>query len=149
MCSVWSETCRFQCAGVKSDELASKIKIGYAAKFMSPEAHEFELLFRSAPIPMYLWMQKGELFDPVLSDFNDAASQRTGGRIKELLGKRSSEMYGEEPQILENFRTCLQDQKPVFRRMQYRLRSEGGVGTFRVAFIPLNDFTVVVAVVEE
>jgi hypothetical protein len=116
---------------------------------MSPESHEFELLFRSAPTPMYLWIQKGELFDPVLSDFNDAASQRTGGRIQELLGKRASEMYANEPQIVEDFRSCLQEKKPVFRRMQYQLRAGGAVGTFRVAFIPVNESTLVVAVVEE
>ncbi len=110
---------------------------------------EFEALFRNAPTPMYLWLQKGTLFDPVLADFNDAASSVTGGRIVELLGRKCSEMYGNEPGIIQDFRTCFEQKIPVFRRMQYKLRTTEGTGTFRVAYIPVNESAIVVAVVQE
>ncbi len=116
---------------------------------MGNDGHSFEALFRHAPVPMYLWERLGGELDPVLTDFNDAAMQLTDSKIPSIRGKRVSELYAAEPQLIQNFRRCLDEQRPVFRRMKYQLRSSTGAGSFRVAFIPVSPTALVVAVVLE
>lgn len=89
------------------------------------------------------------MFNPVLTDFNNAASELTSGRISDLLGKTASDLYSNEPQILQDFRDCFDRQEPVFRRLRYQLRSTSAEGKFRVAYIPVSPNAIAVAVVPE
>jgi len=116
---------------------------------MARDDSKFEALFQHAPIVMYLWVQSGDVFDPILTAYNGAAVQLTGGRISELKGKRVSDLYSNEPQIIDDFRRCFEERQPVFRRMRYQLRSDGQIGTFRVAYIPVDPASIVVAAVAE
>ena len=118
----------------------------YSSMVLSPE---FRALFQHCPIPMYLWVQAGDEFSPVLADFNTAAVNLTAGKIAELRGKNYLELYADDPQIQQDFRTCFEQHLPVFRKMTYRLRSSGSTGKFSVAYIPVTFDAIVVAVVPE
>jgi hypothetical protein len=110
---------------------------------------EFRALFEHSPIPMYLWVQSGPEFMPVLKEFNAAAMNLTSGRIVELLGKTYMELYADDPQIQQDFHVCFSEFKPLFRRMKYRSRLTGKIGEFDVAYIPVTLDTAVVAVVSK
>jgi PAS domain S-box-containing protein len=59
---------------------------------------------KGSPIPTYIWRK--EQNDFVLAGFNDAADKYTNGRISEWVGSQLSEMYKDDPAILEDFWRC-------------------------------------------
>ncbi|HWR37207.1 MAG TPA: PAS domain-containing protein [Clostridia bacterium] len=106
----------------------------------------FLTLFKYSPIPMYWWRLTDATFDPVLVDFNDAASEMTGGRIQELIGTRCSAMYADDERIRDDFRVAFHDKRTVRRTLRYRLRSTGQVGSFNASYIFIAPDSVIVAV---
>jgi PAS domain S-box-containing protein len=97
---------------------------------------KFRTQYRNIPIPTYTWQRTGDDF--VLIDYNYAASTITQGRIPEFVGKTASEMYGDSPEILEEFRRCFTGKTPIKREMAYRFKSTGESKYFNVsyAFVP-------------
>jgi PAS domain S-box-containing protein len=97
---------------------------------------QYQALFRKMPIPTYMWRRQGE--DYVLVGYNDAAEQITDHRIAALLGVRLHELYKAEPQMLQDFLTCIGQEGVVRREMHYALKSSGAQKSLSVhyAFVP-------------
>ncbi|MHA1491800.1 MAG: sensor histidine kinase [Promethearchaeota archaeon] len=85
--------------------------------------NEFEALFKGIPIPSYAWKKKENDF--ILIDYNLAAEKITKGQIKNYLGNKASEMYKDQPKILEEIHRCFKDQVSIFREMKYNYMSTG------------------------
>jgi hypothetical protein len=83
----------------------------------------FKALFNGIPIPTYLWQKIDEDF--ILIDYNDAAEKITKGMIKNYVGTKASEMYKNQPEILEEFYRCANDHASIFREMKYGYMSTG------------------------
>ncbi len=81
----------------------------------------FRAQYRGIPIPTYTWKRTGQ--DYVLTDYNDAASDLTAGRVSTLLGKTASELYAEEPDIRQDIERCFRDRCTFQREISPRLRS--------------------------
>lgn len=76
-----------------------------------------------SPIPTYIWRHVGEDF--VLVDFNNPAVVITKGKIGDLLGTKASEMYHDQPDILNEFRHCFNGKATLEREMAYQLKTTG------------------------
>lgn len=81
----------------------------------------FRAQSKSSPVPIYTWQREGSDFE--LIDYNDAAEAATRENARNLLSKKASDLYADEPGILEDFAHCLEMRGNVTREMAYRLRS--------------------------
>lgn len=79
--------------------------------------------FKGIPIPTYSWQKYGD--EIKLINYNDAADTITQGKISNYIGKTVKEMYGDRPEILEDFRECGPDNRLIQREMPYRYLTTG------------------------
>ena len=85
--------------------------------------NRFKSLFKGIPIPTYSWQKIDE--DLILIDYNDAAEIITKGMLKNYVGTKASEMYKNQPEILEELFRCANDRVSIFREMKYGYKSTG------------------------
>lgn len=92
--------------------------------------------YRAIPLPTYTWEKSDGDF--VLVDYNDAAVEITQGHIQEYVGKRLTEMYVGQPQIVEDMRLCYAGKKNVRREMRYyfKTRDEARHLLVNYAYVP-------------
>ncbi|MHA1104237.1 MAG: PAS domain S-box protein [Promethearchaeota archaeon] len=93
---------------------------------------DYKSVFKKIPIPSYLWKKQDE--DLILIDYNNAANEITEGKIKNYFGIKASELYKEQPQILEEMYRCVNEQKYSSREMAYHYQSTGQDKTLFVIY---------------
>jgi len=76
--------------------------------------------YKSFPVPTYTWQKTGNSL--ILVDYNDSAHKITGGEVSHMLGIALEEMYGDEPQIIEDMNRCLAEKTVIRREMSLRFR---------------------------
>lgn len=99
----------------------------------------FEAFFQGSPVPTYVWRSDGD--DLVLIARNHAADASSGGRAEAYVGRRASDLYGEdEPEILEDLRRCVRERATFGREMGYTIPGTDEGYDLRVtyAFAPPN-----------
>jgi C4-dicarboxylate-specific signal transduction histidine kinase len=96
----------------------------------------FKAQYKGLPLPIYTWQKVGDDFE--LVDHNRAADEITAGGVARLLGARASELYADEPDILEEMWLCYRERRPVRREMLYRFQSvpEARQLSVSYAFVP-------------
>ncbi len=87
--------------------------------------------YRTIPIPAYSWQAVGGEF--ILIDFNDAAATFMG-RIVDFLGKSAGEVFKNRPQVLDDFSSCLNEERTVTREGPYRLVTTGEKKYFKTTY---------------
>jgi PAS domain S-box-containing protein len=99
---------------------------------------DYKSIFNKIPTPIYLWQKVDD--DLILIDFNNAAKEITDNKITNFLGIKASELYQENPQILEELYQCIDEQKYISREMRYLYQSTGKEKILFVIydFIPPN-----------
>ncbi|NVM35513.1 MAG: PAS domain-containing sensor histidine kinase [Candidatus Lokiarchaeota archaeon] len=84
---------------------------------------DYKSIFKKFPTPTYLWQKKDD--DLILIDYNNATKEITDEKIINFLGIKASELYKEEPQILEELYSCINEQKRISRELIYQYQSTG------------------------
>lgn len=79
--------------------------------------------YKAIPIPTYTWQRYGE--DLELVRHNDAAEKISHGKIADLTGIKATEMFRDEPEILEDLHRCLVESTTIEREMRCRVKSMG------------------------
>ena len=69
--------------------------------------NQFSLLLKSIPLPALLWKKMNNSLTLVNS--NEESSRISGGKIKEYIGKKASEIYKNNSQILNVIQECALD----------------------------------------
>jgi PAS domain S-box-containing protein len=120
----------------------------YKGSSCDPLGHEewVRRQFQGSPLPSYYWRCDGDDF--VLVTHNQAADALTQGQITRLLGGRASEMYKDEPQVIEELRRCVREGRTSWREMTYRLRSTGETRPFDISCIFLPPDVVMVQTID-
>jgi len=77
--------------------------MGYKLNFNEIE-NRFSMLLKSIPIPALLWKKKNNSLTLVNS--NEESLRISGGKIKEYIGKKASEIFKNNSQILEKMQEC-------------------------------------------
>ncbi|MHA1192392.1 MAG: hypothetical protein ACTSP9_08865 [Promethearchaeota archaeon] len=75
---------------------------------------DYKSVFKKISTPTYLWKKQDE--DLILIDYNNAANEITEGKIKNYFGIKASELYKEQPQILEEMYRCVNERTKKSRR---------------------------------
>ncbi len=81
----------------------------------------YKSVFNKFPTPSYLW-QKIDL-DLILVDYNKAAMIITDNKIENFLGIKASKLYKENPQVLDELYSCINEQKSISKEMEYKYLS--------------------------
>jgi len=71
--------------------------------------------FQAIPVPTFTWTKEGEDF--VLSDFNTAADQFTGGEVVRYLKSPLSKAFADTPWLLDDVWNCLNGQDDLRREV--------------------------------
>jgi PAS domain S-box-containing protein len=92
--------------------------------------------YMAIPVPTHTWQMRGGELEMV--SYNDAMVALTEGGIKNFLGIKLSEMYKDDPNIIEELTRCFNDRITIEREMPYRMRSTGEDKHLAVksAFVP-------------
>ncbi len=61
----------------------------------------------------------------VLIDYNAAADEITKGQIKNYIGVKASELYKDQPDILDELHRCANERVNIFREFEYTYKSTG------------------------
>ena len=93
----------------------------------------FRAQYKNLPIATYTWQKIGENF--VLTDYNDAGEKATNGGIVQYLGKTAREMYGDKPEVLNDFNKCFETKSKVKYEGLFYLRTIGTLGEFIVTYV--------------
>lgn len=96
---------------------------------------QFDTLFRYIPIPMYLWKQAGEKFNPQLIDCNNAAAELTKNTAQEFIGKTMVELLTENLEVQDGLRECLLAKRHIVMRAPFLLHSQDDHRAVDLAFI--------------
>jgi PAS domain S-box-containing protein len=89
--------------------------------------------FNGLPIPTYIWRRRGSEF--VLLDCNMPAYVATRGDIMRWLGSTLEQMYGDMPEVLEDFQRCYREKTVVRREIEYRFRDSDRRGQFAMSYV--------------
>ena len=99
------------------------LRLAQANKALRASEARFRAQYKGLPVPVYSWRRSDGDF--VLTDYNHAAAEITGGHVADLLGCTASELYSDAPQILEELALCYRERRSFQREMLYQLRSTG------------------------
>lgn len=102
----------------------------------------FLTLLRGIPVPIYIWKRTGGCF--ILAGHNDAASDITGGLITEYVGKKDEEIHGESPEILDDLRTCYDENKRIVKELEYKFKSTGEKKNLLTTYVPVSSEYIIV-----
>lgn len=93
----------------------------------------FHAQFLAFPDPTYVWQVRAG--DLVLVDHNDAGDAITQQHVRATIGTPLHVLYADEPEILEDFATCLRERGMVRREMHHRLATAGTEHDFVVHYV--------------
>lgn len=82
---------------------------------------KFKALYKGIPIPTYTWQKEDD--DLILIDYNIASERITDGKIKNYLGIKASELYSDQPTILEELYRCFEEKLNFSRELYYYYKS--------------------------
>jgi len=103
---------------------------------------KFKAHYKTAPMPIYTWRREGDDF--VLIDFNQEALKFTDGRIVLFLGKKVSELYADDPDIVQDYQKCYGNKTHHKREIEYRFRTTGETKYLRVTYVYVPDDMIMV-----
>ncbi|TFF85450.1 MAG: PAS domain-containing sensor histidine kinase [Promethearchaeota archaeon] len=79
-----------------------------------------KILFDDLPIPSYAW--KVDNNDLILTDFNGAAHEFSNGKIENYINIKASELYDDQPEILEDLRKCAREKSKFYKELKYKFK---------------------------
>lgn len=82
---------------------------------------QFKVQFKASPIPTYTWRKTKDNF--ILLDYNDAAFNITEGKIADFAGIKVTDLYADEPEIVEDIRRCYREKSSFSKEYLYHYRS--------------------------
>ncbi len=87
----------------------------------SPFEEKGAFLFKHLPMPSYAWQIVEN--DLILIDYNNVAFEITEGRIEKYLKIKATELYKDQPEILEDLRKCVRERTNFFKEIKYKFTS--------------------------
>ncbi|MFX1532444.1 MAG: PAS domain S-box protein, partial [Promethearchaeota archaeon] len=109
-----------------------------AEQKLKESIEKFKTLFIHIPVPTYVWKKvKNNL---MLVDYNEAAYKLTNGGVKNYLEIKATDLYRDNPAILNDLFQCANEKVTISRRMNYILHTNQKEKILNViyAFAPPN-----------
>lgn len=106
-----------------------------AERVLRESETRFKMQYKGFPIPTYTWRRRDQDF--ILIEFNDAAGEITRGRIGNLLGRTTTELYPDRPDFKEDMLRCAGGESPLKREYRFRMYTSGEERDFVVTYVSL------------
>jgi signal transduction histidine kinase len=99
---------------------------------------KYKDIFNRIPIPALLWQKIDNDF--ILIDYNLAIKKVTIDRVNNFLGKTASEIYKDDPLIINLFNRCIHQKGKISEKMHYKYTfiDKDGTLSFTCEFIAPN-----------
>ncbi len=94
-------------------------------------------LFFQNPIPTFIW--KYSSGDFVLIECNKAANDVTNNLAVTYIGLKASFLFEQYPENIKFFEKCFNQQASFVQQIEYKMRSTGFIGDFRITYAPVSD----------
>lgn len=94
-----------------------------AENALKESEEKFRAQYNSFPYPVYTWEFNGKDF--VVHGANDAAIKDSKGRIANVFGRKASEIWHNEPDLIRNMHECYEKRTTIKMENVYRFRSTG------------------------
>lgn len=116
--------------------LARTLRYAVERKHIEEKLRESEERLRAQykhlPVPTFTWQSVGDDF--ILTDFNDAALEKTEPNLPKLLGEKASELFEDDPDILRDIKRCFKEKTSVKREVLYEIKSTNKTRYFEVSY---------------
>lgn len=89
--------------------------------------------YEGFPIPTYTWQRVGDDF--LLVGFNEAAERASEGAARRYVGRKATEIYREEPEILRDITRSATEQTTIQREMRYSVPEIDRETFLRVTYV--------------
>src|SRR5574343_685786 len=99
-------------------------------------------IYHSLPLATFIWKYQNDDFQ--LIGFNKAATEFASSRVEQLLNKKASELYKNQPQVIADLHYCLNDQVSFDREFSYSFKSKEEEKYVFVNYIFVNNNIVTV-----
>lgn len=99
-------------------------------------------IYQSLPQPTFVW--KYEDNDFRLIGFNKAATGFASDRIDQLLNQKASQLYKNQPEILNDLHHCLKEKSSFEREFNYKFKSKETEKYIHIKYVYVNDEIVIV-----
>ncbi|MFX1243220.1 MAG: PAS domain S-box protein [Promethearchaeota archaeon] len=90
-------------------------------KKLKESTDKFKTLFMYNPVPTYVWKKIEN--DLILVDYNEAAYKITDGGVKAYLESKATNLYRNNPDILDDLNRCLNEGVLISKEMNYKFHS--------------------------
>ena len=95
-----------------------------------------DLWYLSVPIPAYCWKKEGDDF--ILTSSNQAGEAITRGEIKNIIGIKLSDLYRDQPQIIEDIHRSFKENIQIKKEMWYDMRSSSTKKYLIIQYTPVK-----------
>ncbi|TFF99935.1 MAG: PAS domain-containing protein, partial [Promethearchaeota archaeon] len=83
----------------------------------------YKKIYKSISNQIYIWRKFDD--DLILIDYNNATEEITEGRIKDYVGRKATELYKDQPHILNELFNCANAQMNISKEMEYKYITTG------------------------
>ncbi len=104
-----------------------------AEKARQESEERFRAQYKSIPVPTYTWLKRKDDF--VLLDYNIAAESFTKGKIINYLGYKLSVYYNDRADIINDFKTCYEQKKTIYKYTHYKLLTTGEWKHLNISYV--------------
>ena len=99
-------------------------------------------LFKALPVPTFTFRRQGDIF--VFEGYNDAAMEMTKGHVADDIGKSVGKLFGDRPQIIEDFEKCFSRRETIEVERKYDSKVIGERWDLSVKYVFVPPDTVMV-----
>jgi PAS domain S-box-containing protein len=117
----------------KSNSKPSKLKKTTVHKDNLKNDFVVRDIYKNIPTPIQVWQKISNDF--ILLDYNSAADQLVGGKLGTIVGIRASELFKNNPNILNDLHECIQSKISISREISYTFQDTGETKYLFVKYI--------------
>lgn len=99
------------------EELNNEKKLAKARKALQESEEILKAQYKNFPLPTYSWKKLGNDF--VLFDYNDAALKISEGKIANYIGRKLTNVFFDNQEILEAFNQCYKERTSINKKMKH------------------------------
>lgn len=101
-----------------------------------------DAIYQSLPQPTFIWKYEKEDF--YLIGFNRAATEFASNQIGQLLNKKASDIYKNEPEIIADLHNCQKGKKSFEKEINYKFKSVVAERYLHINYVYVNSEIIIV-----
>lgn len=99
-------------------------------------------IYQSLPQPTFIWKHVEDEF--YLIGFNRAATEFASKQVVQLINKKASDIYKNDPEIIVDFHRCLAEKKSFSKEVNYKFKSVNAKRFLHINYVYVNSEIIIV-----